>query len=152
VTKWKTITKISLQVLQNNYKHTGYDNNYMINLAISLIIHTACGHLCNGWEGKYLLFLCIFPKMNFWHMKLDCSWNINKYVADRNSSLFHQISMITHSPVTLSAMKEHLHSTSPFSYISFETDNIFIWNYKMNVCCKTSLIQFFQHEGSAFLT
>jgi hypothetical protein len=35
VPKWKITTKQWLQVLYNDYKHTGYDNNYKINLAIS---------------------------------------------------------------------------------------------------------------------
>jgi hypothetical protein len=33
----KIATKKSLQVLQNDNKHTGYDNNYKIYLAVSLI-------------------------------------------------------------------------------------------------------------------
>jgi hypothetical protein len=33
VAKWKITTKKS-QVLQNDYKHTGYNNNYKMNLAI----------------------------------------------------------------------------------------------------------------------
>jgi hypothetical protein len=32
----------SLQVLQKNYKHTGYDNNYIKNLAISSICRSTC--------------------------------------------------------------------------------------------------------------
>jgi hypothetical protein len=35
----------SLQVLQNDYKHTGYDNNYTINPAISLISRSTCTEL-----------------------------------------------------------------------------------------------------------
>jgi hypothetical protein len=35
-----TTTKKSLHVLQNDYKHTGFDdNNYKINLAISGLFH-----------------------------------------------------------------------------------------------------------------
>jgi hypothetical protein len=34
--KQKQKPKKPLQVLQNDYQHTGYDNNYKINLAISL--------------------------------------------------------------------------------------------------------------------
>jgi hypothetical protein len=35
VAKWKITTKIYLQILQNDYKHTGYDNDYKIDKAIS---------------------------------------------------------------------------------------------------------------------
>jgi hypothetical protein len=41
----------------------------------------------------------------------------------------------------------YLHSPSPFSYISFEIDIVFIWNYKMHVHCKTSLIRFFSSKA-----
>jgi hypothetical protein len=37
--------KKSLIVLQNDYKHTGYDNDYKINLAISLISRSTCTHI-----------------------------------------------------------------------------------------------------------
>jgi hypothetical protein len=45
----------SLQLLQNDYKHTGYDNDYKINLAISLIIHWLAEespHADNATYGK----------------------------------------------------------------------------------------------------
>jgi hypothetical protein len=47
---------------------------------------------------------------------------------------------------------QYLHSPSPFSYISFEIDIVFIWNYKMHVCCKTNLIRFFIYKYLLFYT
>jgi hypothetical protein len=38
VAQYKITTEKSPQVLQNDYKQSGYDNNYKINLAISFTI------------------------------------------------------------------------------------------------------------------
>jgi hypothetical protein len=39
------ITTKKSQVLHNDYKHTGYDDDYKINLAISLTISRSCTEL-----------------------------------------------------------------------------------------------------------
>jgi hypothetical protein len=49
--------------------------------------------------------------------------------------------------IIVSLNSKYLHSPCPFFYISFEIDMVFIWNYKMHVCCKTSLIQFFSTKA-----
>jgi hypothetical protein len=41
----KITTTKSTQVLQNDYKHTGYNDNYKINLAVSLICKSTCAEL-----------------------------------------------------------------------------------------------------------
>jgi hypothetical protein len=41
----QNITTKKPQVLQNDYKHSGYDDNYKINLAISLTICRSCTEL-----------------------------------------------------------------------------------------------------------
>jgi hypothetical protein len=52
VAKWKIITKKSLQVQQNNYKYTGYANNYKMNVATSFL------KKYYEWKACFL-FICL---------------------------------------------------------------------------------------------
>jgi hypothetical protein len=59
--KWKIATKTS-HVLPNDYKHTGYGDNYILDLAISFIIHRFVEHATdNATNGKEKCVLFSFP-------------------------------------------------------------------------------------------